>query len=79
MRRIIERPGELGMVVILGYSYFGQDQRLRDEAAVTAAVENATELLVAGGYRKVIVEIAHEIDVPRYAHHILSNPTAATS
>ena len=43
MRRIIERAGEFGMVVILGYSYFGQDQRLSEEAALTAAVENATE------------------------------------
>jgi hypothetical protein len=43
MRRIIERADELGMVVILGYFYFGQDQRLSDEAAVVDAVNNATE------------------------------------
>jgi len=71
MRRIIERADELGMVVILGYFYFGQDQRLIDEAAVVAAVQNATEWIVGAGYTNVIVEIANEIDVPRYTHQIL--------
>ena len=71
MHRIIERADELGMVVILGYFYFGQDQRLTDEGAVVAAAEHATEWLVAGCYTNVIVEIANEIDVPRYAHQIL--------
>ena len=54
------------MVVILGYFYFGQDQRLTDEAAVVAAADNATAWVVAGGYANVIVEIANEIDVPHY-------------
>ena len=71
MGRIVERADELGMVVILGYLYFGQDQRLSDEAAVVAAAENATEWILSGGYTNVIVEIANEIDVPRYAHQIL--------
>jgi hypothetical protein len=69
--RIIERADELGMVVILGYFYFGQDHRLIDEAAVVAAVANATDWVVAGGYANVIIEIANEIDVPRYTHQIL--------
>ena len=34
LERILDRADELGMVVILGYFYFGQDQRLADEAAV---------------------------------------------
>ena len=59
------------MVVILGYFYFGQDQRLTDEAAVVAAAANATAWVVAGGYANVIVEIANEIDVPLYTHAIL--------
>lgn len=71
MARIVERADELGMVVILGFFYFGQDQRLTDEAAVVAAVANATEWLMGRGYRNVIVEIANEIDVPRYTHQIL--------
>src|SRR5262245_36856572 len=34
MERILDRADELGMVAIVGYFYFGQDQRLRDEEAV---------------------------------------------
>src|SRR5262249_30401593 len=43
LERILDRADELGMVVILGYFYFGQDERLRDEAAVRAAARNATQ------------------------------------
>jgi hypothetical protein len=71
MGRIVERADQLGMVVILGYFYFGQDQRLANEAAVGAAVDNATAWIVANGYTNVIVEVANEIDVPRYTHQIL--------
>jgi hypothetical protein len=46
MARIVERADELGMVVILGCFYFGQDQRLSDEAAVVAAADNAAERIV---------------------------------
>ena len=34
LERILDRADELGMVVILGLFYFGQDERLKDEAAV---------------------------------------------
>ena len=37
MARIVDKADQLGMVVILGLFYFGQDQRLRDEAAVVYA------------------------------------------
>jgi hypothetical protein len=33
---IIDRADELGMVVMLGYFYFGQDENLEDEEAVKA-------------------------------------------
>jgi hypothetical protein len=39
--RILQEADHLGMVVILGYFYFGQDERLHDEAAVIRAVDNA--------------------------------------
>jgi hypothetical protein len=71
MGRIVGRADQLGMVVILGYFYFGQDRRLADERAVVAAAESATAWVVAGDYRNVIVEIANEIDVPLYTHAIL--------
>jgi hypothetical protein len=60
LERIIDRADQLGMVVILGYFYFGQDQRLADEDAVKTAVVNATNWVLDKGYRNVIVEINNE-------------------
>lgn len=68
--RILDSADELGMVVILGYFYFGQDQRLAGEAAVTRAVDDATDWLLDRGWRHVLVEINNECDV-RYDHAIL--------
>jgi hypothetical protein len=69
--RILDRADELGMAVILGLFYFGQDERLRDEAAVLRATDMATDWLLDRGYRNVIVEICNETDVPKYEHEIL--------
>lgn len=68
---ILSRADELGMVVILGYFYFGQDQRLRDEAAVKDAVNNATQWLLSRGHRNVLIEINNECNVNAYDHAIL--------
>ena len=59
------------MVVILGYFYFGQDERLTDEAAVINAVDSATNWILQQGYTNVIVEINNECDVKAYQHDIL--------
>jgi len=69
MARVLDRADELGMVVILGYFYFGQDERLKDEVAVVRATDNATKLL-DGGWRNVVVEVNNECNV-RYDHAIL--------
>jgi hypothetical protein len=71
LERILDRADELGMVPILGYFYFGQDERLRDEAAVERAVDNATAWVLDRGYRNVIVEINNECSVGAYDHAIL--------
>jgi hypothetical protein len=70
LERILDRADELGMVVMLGYFYFGQDERLRDEAAVTRAVDDATTWVIDRGYTNVIVEINNECNVS-YDHAIL--------
>lgn len=70
LERILDKADALGMVVILGYFYFGQDQRLRDEAAVLRATDQATEWLFDRGYRNVLVEINNECNV-RYDHAVL--------
>ena len=71
LTKIIDRADELGMVVILGYFYFGQDQRLENEAAVVAATETATRWILEKGYTNVLIEVNNECDVKAYDHDIL--------
>jgi hypothetical protein len=74
LARVLERADRLGMVVIVGYFYFGQDQRVKDEAAVRRAVENATGWLLDSGHRNILVEINNECNVQAYDHDILKPP-----
>lgn len=68
--KILDRANELGMVVILGIFYFGQDQRLTDEAAVIRAVDGTVDWLFQRGDRHVLIEINNECNV-KYDHAIL--------
>jgi hypothetical protein len=70
LERVLDKADELGMVVILGLFYFGQDERLNDEDAVKRGVDNAIDWLFAKGYRHVLIEINNECNV-RYDHEIL--------
>jgi hypothetical protein len=70
LEKILNRADELGMVVILGLFYFGQDQRLADEAAVVRAVDAAIDWIYDRGYRNVMIEINNECNV-QYDHAIL--------
>lgn len=67
LARIVDAADQLGMVVILGYFYFGQDERIADEAAVVRAVDHATRWVLDGGWRNVLIEINNECNV-RYDH-----------
>jgi hypothetical protein len=71
MERILDKADELGMVAIVGYFYFGQDERLRDEEAVKRATREATNWLLGKGYRNVLVEIANECDNRKYDQAII--------
>ncbi len=68
--RILDRADELGMVVILGLFYFGQDERLADEAAVVRACDQTVDWIFAHGWRHVLIEVNNETNV-RYDHAIL--------
>jgi hypothetical protein len=70
MQTVLDKADELGMVVILGLFYFGQDERLKDEAAVKRGVDNALGWLFERGYRNVVIEVNNECNV-RYDHAIL--------
>jgi hypothetical protein len=78
MRRVLDRADDLGMVVIVGLFYQGQDERLVDEDAVKRAVDNATIWLLEGGWQNIIIEIANECDVPNTSTRS-SDSTAAMS
>jgi hypothetical protein len=70
LQKILDRSDELGMVVILGVFYFGQDERLKDEATVKRALDNAVDWVFDRGYRNVMIEVNNECNV-RYDHDIL--------
>ena len=74
MRRVLDRTAELGMAVILGVFYFGQDERLKDEAAVVRALDNTVTWVLESGYRHVLLEVNNECNVPKYEHEILMPP-----
>ncbi len=70
LEKILDRADELGMVVILGVFYFGQDERLKDEQAVVRALDNAIDWVFDHGYTNILIEVNNECNV-RYDHAIL--------
>ena len=71
LEKILDRADQLGMAPIVGLYYFGQDQRVKDEAAVIRSVKLAARWILSHGYRNVLLEIANECDVKAYDHEIL--------
>ena len=71
LQQILNKADELGMVVILGYFYFGQDEYFEDEAAVKRAATEATNWILKKNYWNVIVEVANECDNKGYQHDII--------
>ena len=62
-QRILDAADELGMVVILGLFYFGQEKLLADEDAIVGAVRNAADWVLRSGHENVLLEINNECDV----------------
>jgi len=71
MAKIIEKADRLGMVVNLCLFYFGQDERLQDEEAVIAAVDNVVRWIQEKGYSNIILEVANESNNKKYQHDII--------
>ena len=67
---ILDEADRLGMAVMLGLFYFGQDERLRDEAAVVRAVDSAVTWVLDRSYTNVLIEINNECNI-KYDHAIL--------
>ena len=74
LARILDRADELGMAPIVGYYYFGQDQRLEDDLAVKRGVREATTWLMKKGYRNLLIEIANESDNRSYQQPLIQAP-----
>ena len=74
LERIINRADELGMVIMLGVFYFGQDQQLTDDGAVKRAVVNTVDWIAGRGYTNVLLEIANECDGSGYERDIIKAP-----
>ena len=70
LKRIMDRADELGMVVILGIFYFGQEKVMQDGEAIKRAVDNTVDWLFEHDYRNVLIEINNECNV-RYQQPLL--------
>ena len=71
LERVLEALDAQGMVAIVGVYYFGQDERLRDEAAVRRGVEVTATWVLERGYENVLLEVNNETNVRKYEHEIL--------
>lgn len=71
LEKILDRADELGLVPILGLFYFGQDERLEDEAAIRNAIDNVLNWLFVRNYRNILIEVNNECNVNKYDHEIL--------
>jgi hypothetical protein len=74
LERILDRADDLGMVIMVGIFYFGQDQRLEDDEAVKRAVVNTIDWIAQLGYTNVLIEIANECDNGGYVRDIIKAP-----
>ncbi|MBE0536917.1 MAG: hypothetical protein IH624_14730 [Phycisphaerae bacterium] len=74
LEKIIDRADELGMVIMLGIFYFGQDQRLDDDEAVKRAVVNTVDWIAERRFTNVLIEIANECDNGAYERDIIKAP-----
>jgi hypothetical protein len=77
LAQILDRADELGLIVILGIFYFGQEPHLADEQAILQAVDDTVDWLMQRGDTNVLIEVGNESDCPRYRHPISAPPRVA--
>ncbi len=74
LKKVISAADRLGMVVIVGFFYQGEDERIRiapDNRYVRAAIRNGVRFLRSLPYRNVLIEINNETSVGGYSHPVL--------
>lgn len=69
--RLIKAADKIGMVIIVGYYYFGQDKYMADEEAIKRGTINASKWLLETGFENILIEVNNESDIPHYAYDIL--------
>jgi hypothetical protein len=69
--KVLDACDANGMVANLGYFYVSATPALADEAAVIRATDEVTDLICDSGYTNVLIEIANECDIARWAHDIV--------
>jgi hypothetical protein len=75
LEKILDKADELGMAVIVGYFYFGQENRFKDEITAKHAADVATDWILEKGYTNVLVEVANECNNKKY--HEFLHPARA--
>ncbi|WP_424928903.1 hypothetical protein [Amaricoccus tamworthensis] len=87
LARVLKAADELGMVVIVGLFYFGQEKVFEgNEDAVRKAVDNAVEWLLATGHENLLLEINNECNIryelpvmrPEGVHELIERAKAIT-
>ena len=71
LEKILDKADKIGMIPIVGLFYFGQDERLADNAAVRNAVDNAITWILDKGYENVLIEIANECNNKAYQQELI--------
>lgn len=72
--RVLDALDANGMVAVLGMFYISSTPMLTDEAAVLRAADEVTDAICDGGYTNVIIEVANEVDIPRWPFEIIKPP-----
>ena len=71
LERVLAAADELGMAVIVGIYYFGQDKYMENEDAVVMGVKNTVQWLLGTGRENILLEINNECDIPLYKWEIM--------
>jgi len=74
LRRVIAEADRLGMVVIVGFFYFGSNERIQitpDDRYVKEAIAQGCRFLKSLPHRNVLIEINNETNANSYKHSIL--------
>ena len=74
LRRVIAEADRLGMVVIVGFFYFGSNERIQitpDDRYVKEAIVQGCRFLKGLPHRNILIEINNETNASSYKHRIL--------